>query len=1473
MQKNVPALGLAVIACVVLAAATAAGAERKTKPVNMLGNGGLDSRSIWTFTNDCRIVPDGAHDACLECAGQSSVMQDIPCPAPGRYSISCRIKVDEFAASEPGGHVYAAVYQLDADGKILSFKDFVYLQGVTPWLRHAYDFEAAPGAHTFSIRAGIFLGRGRARFDDFTLVAGGKAMDIGDVEMKRETAVKSGPARVAILKDDFPVCGAPSSPDRIAEILRKAGMEAELVDSAALADPAKLDPRNLDLVVLPYGEAFPAEARDSFLGYLRKGGRFLSLGGYAFQKPLFKVAGARVAIEDVPNDHPAAYRPNLIANSGFEDGDKGWDRVAPEMASVVEDSPRSGQKCARVCVPQGGSLAHSMFRADIKPIAGHAYTAEGWMKTREIQGFYAYMAVYQYDASDKLVEFQDFVQTRGTRDWRRYAYTFTANQMAARIQFQLGIYQATGEAWFDDAKLLDVTAVGNLRINTSEGAPKDGLEVRPDQIGVFDPSFPLKRVSRLVASPDQSIAPGDFELPLAATGWAATAVRGFHAAKYVPILDAVDRFGRSRGPAAAIIHHQEGAFAGSSWGFVGVDNADLFSGDPKCDALLVGMARRLVEAVYIESIETDKALYSPGEKARVVVTIRNMGIRKFEGEVALEGFSDNAERYGSAGPLQVKLNPGESKSLTIPDFPIAGDGLAKIRCALSYGGKTVDEEITGFVAKNESAVKSGPQLSFSDNYFRLDGRPVFMTGSDTFNNVFNTRCHNPATWDRDLRMAKDIGLSVYENLQYTPPNFEFSEKQFNQFDAMLQLVSQNGLIYMPCLLCGHNVAIDDATLAKQKEMCRKYAGRYKDAARLILYLNGDLRYDIPQEQEWYLEKWRAFLKNRYGSDENLRTAWGEKAQKTISDAAMPAMPGTEWTDRSVVDRTDFELSLTRLWLNSMKASCREAGAKQPTTAEFYCIPFGGIDAVASIGDTDVANIGYFKLPYEDIRMLPPTLRWTDQRARGKSLTLGEFGVKTHPAWGEENGAFAYHIGRTEQEAIEHFLAVGYYSFGMGASKIQNWCLDDAQEWIFPWGLFYPGMTAPKDTAIAYRNMSLVFRTMSPVYIAPKLTFLIPDNHRFGWGGQQVHDAVMASLLALTNCHADFNTINEYDLAAIPETTKAIWYPVPYCPSDKVVGLLEKFLRRGGSLYISGDISYDENRRRTRAARLESLAGVSVRGENYPNISWRDGAAFPLNAMKGVVAWDFDARPGLKIEAKGAEALTASGETPLLVENRLGKGRTIYVNDPIEMREPAQLGGLYRRILDRMEVVRTPVIPDEDDIHILTQPLENGTCMIAYGRDETRGMKETAFPCNGRRVRMNIKGLTPGLTHVAADGRLLAAQAFGSISVDGRIVKDGEVLCALLSLDESDLVSSKAILLVPFGIGRVWIRNDSIGNMKCSVGDLKDGRWVGLEDVKIQDGAIDIDPDRAASLLLLTTGDEGKWRERVETLMFKTETRP
>src|SRR5208283_896942 len=105
-------------------------------------------------------------------------------------------------------------------------------------------------------------------------------------------------ARVAVFEQPgFPtIASQPVSH----EVLLKAldGDEPVFLDADALKNPAAL--HDVDLLVLPYGSAFPADAWTVIRGYLKAGGNLLVLGGQPFRVPVNRDNGNFV--EGPPRD-------------------------------------------------------------------------------------------------------------------------------------------------------------------------------------------------------------------------------------------------------------------------------------------------------------------------------------------------------------------------------------------------------------------------------------------------------------------------------------------------------------------------------------------------------------------------------------------------------------------------------------------------------------------------------------------------------------------------------------------------------------------------------------------------------------------------------------------------------------------------------------------------------------------------------------------------------------------------------------------------------------------------------------------------------------------------------------------------------------------------------------------------------------------------------------------------------------------
>lgn len=1296
---------------------------------------------------------------------------------------------------------------------------------------------------------------------------------------------------IAIYRDSIPAPAASASPEHLAEWLEGAGFETAFLTSEDLADTARLDRARFDVVVLPYGPVFPVSAADTFRRFLRAGGKLFTTGGYAF-------------------DH-------LI-----ERGSEGWRAYQPPP-------PPRQQGVAWFCdLPAAGLRGRG------------ALTFRGLLRSANVAGpGFAHFSVYQFAADASLLAWRDLCQVRGTHDWEEHVYTFDVHPQAATVSLRAGLYQCRGAAWFDAVRLDDAAGSPLLesqfeeaphpdrrdppnwwrsdaercawradqgrggsgaleatlgfelprieRLNTRHGHPADGLDVEPTQLGLFQADYPLARAVSVRAARGQPILPPDLAVSAPIEGWAACGVVGWDTARWTPLLNAHDSYGRLRGAAGALLRHYGGQWRGSSWAFFGVTNLNLFApAQPGMSNAFLRIVKSLVDDAYIASLTTDADCYRQGEEVGFNALVFNGGraARTLHVAVAICA-GEPAEPAASGESLPVSasdLEGAEGEPVATLRFDVAvGPGQTnlvsgrwrparfesdfyRLVAHLADATNVLDQIAGGFVVRDEKTIASGPRLTCRDNYLRFGDRPLFQFGTDDWSYVFTTARETPLQWLEDMRLRRDLGVTLYENLQFGLPRSATHEDQLlRKVDGVVQLAQEYGQVYFAGLLVGYNAAASDADLELQRDYCARFARRYASVPGLIHYLNGDYRCE---PGDAVTPQWNDFLRERYGGDDALRQAWGKHAPAQPL-GAIPSVNSWDWDrtwdDVSAYDENCFRAWLIRRWNRELIAGIRQHDTNHPTSGEFYQLPHGGVDLPAGIDGLDLANFGFFDKPGLDLARFPALCKLNDQRTRGKSGGPGEYGVKTHPAWGDGRD-YGYHTARTPEEAIDLFLAIPHTALGLGASRIHNWCWKDDAHRVFPWGMIYPCDGVPKDTAYVHRNLSLLFRHFAPVYREPEVYVLTPDCHRMGGGKWRVTDGILASMDVALEAHVhNLGTLNEED-GRIPASARVLFYPIPYCLSDATYGVLLRWVEQGGVLYLSGDFCYDARRQRSRPDRLTELAGVRRLSANDP----------PLGVDPGKAA---DC-PELEVEPVTATVLRrAPGGAVLLVENRVGRGRVFYTPDPIELhstpdRRPTDVA-LYRRVIEAGGVSPLGIEPDSPSLHVYSVPLrDGGQVRLVANRDETRPLRTVTLTDTPSRSTLDIAPRRFGLLWHDGQNALRAVEVQGKCRIADEWALTDETGGAVLSLDGQAIPGSKALLLMPLRAGDIsWSSKAQWSQPRIETGEFQNGGWRAFENepalARQDQVAVRISARQALSLLLVCEQDAlPHWRRALETAL-------
>ena len=121
--------------------------------------------------------------------------------------------------------------------------------------------------------------------------------------------------------------GCPSDPAVFVEALAPLG-EVTTISGEDAARKGVLTRKNVDLLVVPTGSAWPMAAAGTLVSYLREGGSLLTCGGYAFDVPAERRDGAWRAWELPPLPAatdpvalPAAARRPLNSRLSCEEGE------------------------------------------------------------------------------------------------------------------------------------------------------------------------------------------------------------------------------------------------------------------------------------------------------------------------------------------------------------------------------------------------------------------------------------------------------------------------------------------------------------------------------------------------------------------------------------------------------------------------------------------------------------------------------------------------------------------------------------------------------------------------------------------------------------------------------------------------------------------------------------------------------------------------------------------------------------------------------------------------------------------------------------------------------------------------------------------------------------------------------------------------------------------------------------------------
>jgi len=1114
------------------------------------------------------------------------------------------------------------------------------------------------------------------------------------------------------------------------------------------------------------------------------------------------------------------------------------DKVEVEVGGVqvmvAKDVPKPKPKPQPV-VKRGEAGAVAILRCEVPHAPGHSspITLAGYL---EKAGFGVTFVDADQLADEGLLTSANFDSV--VLPYGDYFPSAAANPFVKYLKAG-GTFLATGGYAFDSVSAsvekeltatdLDAgrTATGGL--NARFGKAGDALRIEPNQIPVFDPTFPLERVAYAATDLRQNMVAAGFMLDAPLGGLAAVAMTGSNSAvfpvpygRYVPILRTFDRLGRPRGPAGAIVFLYDGPYKGSAWAFFGVTTHDIFASDvPLADEFFANTVRALIRRVFLKRVRTPFEAYRPGEVVPYTVEVCNFGKKPFEGGRRCSVGSSPGTGGGfvttiSIAPGQTLENPGTFASSKIPSGTLVNVS-AEIWLGEKFGDELHDSMTTGVYIVDDGELNAGPRIGFADNYFTWNGRPLFFTGTNQTGMVWASPREDPLLWRHDVRRMRDLGLSCVRFLHFSPfadKGYEGqgqvrmdklrsspSERFVRETDALVSIAAEKGVgvfftphDWMP-------VELSAKDLESQRIWNRFWANRYRDVDGIFFDIQNEpaIRARGPVAKELFNE----YLRERYDTVEALRAAWG-KSPPEGDFGRIEAKAGTdEWGDLRTLDFNLFRIELLNRWIRENAAGLREGKPGAPVTVGWLHTVWPA-DKLLGMKHLDFANTHY----YGSIEGFRRMLKFLDRRFEGKGISVGEFGARrVHDACTHGRiGAFA-------DEGVETYLETVHYTFGMGGAFACNWDWKDMDDCIFPWGLVYRQTDVPKDWALAFRNSALLLRFVRPKYVQPELALLVPDSLRLGVrrDGQPMA-AINRAIEGLLATHVDFCVVNEFDLARLPAGCKALVWPMPYCPRDEDFERVLDFVKSGGALYLSGDVAYDFQRKRTRLERLAQLR-LSDPGPHTP--------------------FDFPQSD------RGGRVQSAD----------VGKGRVFFVPYPLEAAEDPATIDLYRQFLETAGVEPVRIEPDDPNVHVFRISTTDGGAAFTLLAAGPGPKKRAALSFAGREVAVEVSRGRPAFVLFAPNGKVTACESAGDIDIAGARFVTSTTHFMAIALDGKSLEGTDACAIMPTDAGRIALATEGGDEYAAQLGTFSGGKWRALEEVPLaqMEAGIELPVDEARKL--------------------------
>jgi hypothetical protein len=338
----------------------------------------------------------------------------------------------------------------------------------------------------------------------------------------------------------------------------------------------------------------------------------------------------------------------------------------------------------------------------------------------------------------------------------------------------------------------------------------------------------------------------------------------------------------------------------------------------------------------------------------------------------------------------------------------------------------------------------------------------------------------------------------------------------------------------------------------------------------------------------------------------------------------------------------------------------------------------------------------------------------------------------------------------------------------------------------------------------------------------------------------------------------FRIVREWDLVANGEKFNypIAVFPVPFVWQDETFEAVKRFVEQGRIAIITGDFTFDPDRKRTRTQRLKTLLGFDfVSGISSP---------FDLDTMSTVrcVATDdqfelteWQGKPcvvmGQGTGDMGQEtkvlAMTEKG-VPLVVARKLGKGLVVFCADAPEFRSVDETVRLYKALLKRATKLKgmKPEMAEWALGRRLEFGVEPGLLMfcategigwVFVTANPTDKAQLAHFRADGEKMRVSVLPKSVGVLRAGSHGDAQAALFVGDFWGVGsytQLLAKAEGLTVLIGELPYAWISVPPMFFIPLQPSEIQIRCVS-PKVKVTVCDLLTGKALLSYQAEAKDG--------------------------------------